>query len=41
MKKYIILIFVMLAAARGVDAKIWRVNNNAGVWRNEVSIQDV
>jgi hypothetical protein len=41
MKKYIILfLFVLLAGAQAVSAKIWRVNNNPGVARDFDNIQD-
>ena len=40
MKKYLIFLFVMLAATQAVYATTWRVNNNAGVSRDFVSIQE-
>ena len=40
MKKYVIFLIVMLAGAQGIFAGIWRVNNNAGVARDFVSIQE-
>ena len=40
MKKCVIFLLAMLAGAQGVSADIWRVNNNAGVSRDFVSIQE-
>lgn len=39
MKKYLFL-FVLLAGAQAVSARIWRVNNNAGVARDFATIQE-
>jgi len=40
MKKFQLLFFVILALSLQVDAKIWRVNNNAGITADFTTIQD-